>query len=739
VVVGLDGTEYLAVYEEGQYRLSIPNADYIPGEYVVNATGYHLYASNPASSTAMIRVETDEVQISRAMPDIVEQDEEFDGWLNITDMFDNPLENAQVILRGGDLELVLEELEPGCYHLNATASLSIGNHSFDIYVEHEFLQGTNFGEFSVVTIGSLNVEVPEIAPVVGGEMFNVTVFVSDIYGAIPSDTWVVAEIDGRNVTASHLAGGRFRAQLNATYPMGEWSITIFYGSEFSYDGAMMIDLFVMSDPVILRMPADDWSVEQSESTNIEVEIADWLGIRVDNAILSVLIRGTTYNLEPMGGGLYQTDISTVGWPFGVHRYYLIIEHLYMYPSQTSGNLTVIADPTIRIIPSTMEPVQQSILTIDIEVTDLYGNPISGLEVSVDFASMQTSAEETDIPGVYFAAFDVGNTYHNWYNISVTIEGELSEPHSNHMPVFVEVFTPRLQSLNAGQISIAAGISLVLSLIGMMIFVKVSSAISTKPRKEDDIKRSITQLDRVYALLVGLTGLLFVHSWFLYLEGQFLYSLIEGIILLGASVLLYGLWLYRDAYTSILVDGSLSKKRIALGIWHLILVPFIVFLIFTYGAQLEHFQRYILEVPQFALGEISIPPLLATILGTYMSSIVVVVISFYRENRKGLDRIDDMVAAATPQDVVEEEQALLIGRTGSSIRIKFLMFLLILGATTIMQLEFLRNYSMAAIVLIPVVFLVLIPFISSRIVKGGSRAVRRMRRHNEEESDLNLLE
>jgi hypothetical protein len=450
-------------------------------------------------------------------------------------------------------------------------------------------------------------------------------------------------------------------------------------------------------------------------------------MHIEDASVTLFIRGTIYTLEHVNTGLYSVEILTLGWPYGVHTYYLSIDHEFLYPSQSVGNLTVIADPQINIIPDTSTPVQFDLLNLTIEVTDLYENPISNLKVQVCFANTTKVAQETMVRGAYTVAFDVGNIHHGDYNITVTIEGALSNLDSDYIEIFVDVYIPGLNTLNTATISFAAGISLFLSLIGMILIVKVSSVISTSPRKTDDITNSIKQMDRIYIILIAISGLVFLHSWSLYEQGAYEFAIIEGLLLLGSSVLLYGLWLYRDAYSSILVLGRINRRRAALGVWHLVLVPFMVLLIFHYGGFIEVFQRYIMEVPNLVIGEFEFPPLLATVLATYMSSIVVVVISFYREIRKGLSRIHDMLEAETPKDIVEEEQTLLIGRTGSSIRIKFLMFLMILGATTIMQLDFLRNYSMAAIILIPVVFLVLIPFVSSRIVKGVPKVMARLRR------------
>jgi len=94
----------------------------------------------------------------------------------------------------------------------------------------------------------------------------------------------------------------------------------------------------------------------------------------------------------------------------------------------------------------------------------------------------------------------------------------------------------------------------------------------------------------------------------------------------------------------------------------------------------------------------------------------VVINIYREVGKGLTRITRMEDAGTPVDVVEEERNLLIGKMSSSIRIKFLMFLVVVGAATVMSMDWLRNYNLGIIILMPIAFLVVIPFVVSKIIQ-----------------------
>lgn len=76
---------------------------------------------------------------------------------------------------------------------------------------------------------------------------------------------------------------------------------------------------------------------------------------------------------------------------------------------------------------------------------------------------------------------------------------------------------------------------------------------------------------------------------------------------------------------------------------------------------------------------------------------------------------------TPASIVADERDTMVNRYSSSIRIKFLMFLVIVGAAAVTTMDFLQSYQLGVIVLMPVAFLVVIPFISSKIVKVINQA------------------
>jgi hypothetical protein len=209
---------------------------------------------------------------------------------------------------------------------------------------------------------------------------------------------------------------------------------------------------------------------------------------------------------------------------------------------------------------------------------------------------------------------------------------------------------------------------------------------------------------------------------MYTAGNYGVALVLTIALLGCSVLLYGLWLYRDATDAVLVRGSLRRRRMVMGLWHLVFVPLVIFMILVYGVEIDWFRAYIID-ESFVIGDLMIPAIMTTIFTAYLSSILVVVINLYREVSKGLKKIVKMEEAGTPDSIVEDEKTSMVSRFSSSIRIKFLMFLVVVGATTVMSMDFLASWELGVIVLLPVAFLVVIPFISSKIIQVFSKLSR----------------
>lgn len=914
VIVRIDGNQYNASYVSQEYLVIFTGVDFAPGEYLANSTATHPYATEAAFDTASFDVIAQTLRITHNIPGFIELWDDLQGWVNITDPYDNPISGSYVALQNPEYSLELTERAPGCYYLNETINTFIGNYSFDIHVENSYVAGTEFGVIHVAVYGNLSMSVEYDPDVEAGTNFTVSILVQDDYGATITSATVLVEFLGTNHTATPLGGGSYRAVIFANISIGEHNFTVYLSSTYGHPATDWFTLNVRSTAHLFLESSSGWSLTQGSVTTLRITITDWSGsyvpgasvttlspIRlafsdlsngtyivdlslvgygpgsyevivtathlfleqnetshfldvigefdvalsyaspilnseqstfnftildkygnpidaynytlflggsysvsgtstdhylelsllpdlapgrynltisltgdlmvnstfswwvdihgmpfvivldptasdtfvqgkdkihfaisltdtfshpVSNASVKVEINHVVYKCKYLGNGTYARNVSTVGWAYNIYAYTVKISHPLMEGLELYGNVTVLAQPVITITPSSKTPTQFSNLTIEVEVKDLYGTPITGLTFTVTFATQVKQATETAVPGVYVAVFENITYSHGTYPISVDVKGAICTNKTESITVYVAVPVPEL-SLTQTQFMYGIALSLLISLVGMMLYFKVASIVTTSSRTPMSVSRSVKRLDITYVAILGVGAIIMLHSRLTGAAGQYGMALAESILLIGIAVLLYGLWLYRDAYSAILQLHKLSKRRMALGIWHLMLVPFLIIQIIEFGQHIELFQVYILE-NTIHLGSLAIPTILVTVFGTYMSSIVIVVVNLYREIRKGLGRIEHMEQSGTPVDVVVEERSLLVERTGASIRTKFLMFLIIVGATTASSLDFIRSYSLAVIILMPIVFLVIIPYLSSKIVKGIPLIIARFR-------------
>jgi len=128
--------------------------------------------------------------------------------------------------------------------------------------------------------------------------------------------------------------------------------------------------------------------------------------------------------------------------------------------------------------------------------------------------------------------------------------------------------------------------------GMLIYFKLASTMKIGEQSIEGVRKSVRRLDLVYLLIVIASGVGVIGSIAYYNAGNYASAVLVTIILLGASVLLYGLWLYRDAVSAVMIKGTLSRKRIVAGLWHLVFVPGIIVMILVYGSGIDWFKAYI---------------------------------------------------------------------------------------------------------------------------------------------------
>jgi hypothetical protein len=392
---------------------------------------------------------------------------------------------------------------------------------------------------------------------------------------------------------------------------------------------------------------------------------------------------------------------------------------------TEIEFDVVGDLEFFVSFSPEEPVQGQPLFVSVMAVDGHGNPVPNLELYVHMMNLPPMlAYPGDQLGEYVTMIEHLPMTEGYGLINVTIVavGQYALESSASAQVDIAPATPDFTLISANTIGIGVGASFLLSLIGMVVYFRMASSLSVDDRSKESLKKSVRNLDRLYVVVVIASGLGLVSSYMTYQAGEYGLALILTVALLGGSVLLYGLWLYRDAMSAVLVHRRLSRKRMVLGLWHLVFVPVVIVLILLYGVEIDWFKAFIID-QTFAFGDIVIPTIMTTIFTAYISSIIVVVVNLYREVSKGLKKLTKMEDAGTPVSIVQDEKTSMVRRFSSSIRIKFLMFLVVVGATTVMSMDFLASWELGIIILLPVAFLVVIPFISSKIIQVFSKMSR----------------
>ncbi len=702
-----------------------------PGLYQlwVNISGSYVVPVNKSLTMAIVGVPSVAV-VSPAYMSNVTQGATISFELNLTDLIGTQIDDAEVVVSILGSPYLLAEVQPGRYAAEiGTAIFPLGLYTASISVTHPYLESIVLQHrFRLVGSGVLALDYP--APLMVGDNITFTALLSDDYAhPITGYSWDAIFQGVRYQGTVGNDSSQFSIQLSLAGPPGVYYFVVETDSPF-----VTVNLFNVSVEVrstlrvrVISPAANSSFVQGTEPIEFRVSVADALGNPMSSVTVGLTVRETLFYFESLGNGTYVRTVTTDGWTWSQYVYEIEVSDSLADTAVVNGTVNILARPQITITTSTLTPQQGSDLLVRVEVKDAYGAPVLGLDIVVTFANRTVVATESETPGVYVAIFDNINARHGDYQLEVHVGGTTCIPASDSLPLSVVVPVPQI-TLTGSTFILGTGLSLVISLIGMFIYFRVAGMLSARGKEELSVRQSVTRLDRVYLLVLGGGGMVLLHSIYLGTMGSYGLALAESILLIGISVLLYGIWLYRDAYSSILITERVSRRRVLAGLWHLALVPGMIYQIIEYGRHIELFQVYILE-NVFHLGEIAVPAILLTVFGTYVSSIVVVVVNLYREIRKGLGRIQAMRTAGTPPRVIEEERELLVQRTGTSIRTKFLMFLIVVGAATASSLDFIRSYSLAVIILFPIVFLVVIPYLSSKIVTGVPKLARRIRRRS----------
>lgn len=731
VSVTIEGDTQSAVLSGQLYELEIPEIQLEAGPHIVEAVATHVYGIAPSNALRVfdVQVLTENLVISTDFPSTMQQDALVNAWFNITDPYGHVISGAIVTLRSGPDGYELHEslTDQGSYSFNHNITLSLGNQTFDLVVDRDHIFGPPAALIEFDVIGNLTPIVSYDSRVEGGSIFNIHVFVRDKYGPIFQGTSVSIDINGTIYSQTNLDGTPdYDFPVVADFLMGSNNFSIYVNATYAnqWFQERTIRAYADASASSTVFPEGEWIVPQGERTSFELILEDHLGRPVSTASVTIYVRALSYVLIEVAPGVYMTNITTVGWAPGEYQYTAAVDHEDIETGDPiQGNITILGTLELFIDYNPDTPTQGDPLWITIAVIDAYGNPIPGLEIFVTTLNMPTTmAEESDQVGEYVVWFEHLPLTEGYglKNVSIVVNGEFVIPKEIEDTFTLAVRDPDIGVMSVDALTSFGILSFVFSLIGMFLYFRLAPTLRSKGTSKEELRKSVKRMDRLYLLIVLISAVGLFGSILLYSFGEYGGALILTVVLLGASVLLYGLWLYRDAVSAVMIKGALNRKRMIAGLWHLFFVPVVIILMMTYGTEIDWFKAYMID-DAFVIGNLQVPAIMTTIFTAYLSSILVVVVNLYREVSTGLKKLRKMEDANTPVSILEDERGTMVSRYSSSIRIKFLMFLVVVGAAAVTTMDFLQSYQLGVIVLMPVAFLVVIPFISSKIVKVINQA------------------
>jgi hypothetical protein len=454
-------------------------------------------------------------------------------------------------------------------------------------------------------------------------------------------------------------------------------------------------------------------VIQGTAFDVALDLYDEYNYTIDGATIIAYFFGKPYTFTDLGNGTYIANVPTENVPGGIHSLLIEVNHDYLERQVFRVNVTVIGNINLEVTISPDYIEQESTMEVRIVAVDDFGYPIIGANVRILFAN-ETYTAENIRDNIYVATINVGKIYHGEYPLTIEVNGQFYTTKIAVETVYVYPKIPKLD-LSPQTLMTLLGISMGVSFVGLSLYYGISSKL-TRSLSVDERQRllmSFKPLDLTYfALALLLFGTLGTAGYLYIKEFYELAVAVLGLALMEL-LLVYGIWLYRDAaYT--LVTEKMSIKRAVASLWHIVLAPMIVLGIFEWGANIEWFAYYLLG-ETINLGVIELPSLYVSLLGTYITSIIVLVANIYLNSRRLKNRFREMRVGGTPEKVINEEKIIQLGKMSSSIRIKFFGFLVILGASLVSTTPLLQYYQLGVVVVLPLIFIVVIPYIVSKIL------------------------
>lgn len=657
------------------------------------------------------------------------QDQSMDITLSARDFFGTPINDAQCLLNVtselGTYTYMLLNTGGGNYSLNIPVnSWGIGIVNISITFIHSRYVWSQY-TYTVIVFGRLRPMISYSYIVYQGDQLSIIIDVLDenlnpVYGG---EVYLI--FGGETMVAENVGNNTYKVELNTSkLPIGEYFAHLEIFHPYAEPKTETINILVTGevDIQIFGKAIDpDQAVVQGEDIPLRIDLFDEYGNPLKDASVSALFFGKFYGFYSHSNGTYTTIISTESIQAGEHKCYISISHPIVGLIEKNISLYILGYPMVGVDLGESAMIQDTYRQIGIIVEDKYGYPASNLNITVVLANKAYAARESgDEIGVYYANISLYNLYHGFYDLNVIVEGENYVSKTYTTKIYVDVKIPELE-ITFRDLVILLIISFAISIIGLLIYHKILSIV--KKKKQEAVKQSVKVMNKLYVSVLLILMVSMFYSYIQYGEGHYGNALIGIAMGLLLTILLSALWIYRDINKNIFLE-KFHKGGMILSLWHLLLVPVLLYMIFYIGRHIEWFYVHIVE-DIIAIGGYTIPKLLLSLLGTYIGSFAVITINIYRESNKIVNKIQYMRQHETAEAVISKEKEYNITKLTDSIRTKFLVFLVIIGATIVTTTKLLQYYAIGLIVVIPLLVIFVIPYFSAKtlqLLTGGRETI-----------------
>ena len=608
----------------------------------------------------------------------------------------------------------------GTYISNiSTSRLYLGIHTLTVIFEHKNYL-TEAANMSFIIYGELTASC--YAPTNVTQGYNMTVTI-DVYDKF------LNPVVGGNISIGGICG-EYQYEIeankytiiitNVSSPIGLQYLEISIEHPFATQLDIKIPVVIIGNITARIEASNNNTVIQGEDFNLSVLIRDELGYPLNDCMLYVVFFGVEYGMRFCGDGTYTALISTTNVPAGIHKCYIHVQHDVLGYTIFIHEVEVIGKFTVSARFNSTEIVQGNTYKLTVELKDMFGYTVSNASIRISIADRVTVATEVK-SGLYEANISFSGFKHGDYDIKIEIIAEHYINETKIIPIYVHVKIPELK-LTPISFLVMLAMSVLISIVGLSLYYLIGKKMHMARGNIEQLGASLRMLDVTYVVtFISFIGIVFLaHAKFVQGDPSTAAALI-GLSLL-VSILLAGIWIYRDINKMILLE-KFDKIRPMLCLWHLVVVPLLIFAIFRYGAYIEWFEAYILEDTIRVYGY-SIPKLLLTLLSTYIGSFAVLIVNLYRDCGRTIRKIEFMRKEETSEDVILMEKVSNLQKFSESIRIKFLIFLALIGAAIVSTAKILQYYTIGLVVVIPILLVVVVPYLVSRVVGVLGRIVRR---------------